>query len=298
MRSPSGTSSPATGSTDFSTGVLSPVSAASSISSVAARIRRPSAGTLSPASKVTMSPGTTSSAGMSTRCAAAADMRVDQEHLLERGDALGGLALLVEAQDRVQHGQADDHETGRPLLQRDDADDRGAEEDELHQVAVLAEERLPARLLLRLGELVRADLRPAPLDLGGVQPGPRVDAELRGGVVRGQAVPVRVAAALRARLLNRGGAHSSLRPDDDDLRAVRADLVAAVVLGAAGVRRQTDHARAPPRARPPIVETVTHHDLLLGRQTSSRPHDSAAPTPRTTMQRTLSIARSGHTQRR
>ena len=66
-RSPSGTSSPGTGSTDFSTGVLSPVSAASSISSVAATIRRPSAGTLSPASKVTMSPGTTSSAGMSTR---------------------------------------------------------------------------------------------------------------------------------------------------------------------------------------------------------------------------------------
>ena len=67
MRSPSGTSSPTTGTTDFSTGVLSPVSAASSISSVAAMIRRPSAGTLSPASKVTMSPGTTSSAGMSSR---------------------------------------------------------------------------------------------------------------------------------------------------------------------------------------------------------------------------------------
>ena len=66
-RSPSGTSSPVTGSTDFRTGVLSPVSAASSISSVAARTSRPSAGTLSPASKVTMSPGTSSSAGMSAR---------------------------------------------------------------------------------------------------------------------------------------------------------------------------------------------------------------------------------------
>ena len=66
-RSPSGTSSPGTGSTAFSTGVLSPVSADSSISSVAATSRRPSAGTLSPASNVTMSPGTSSSDGMSTR---------------------------------------------------------------------------------------------------------------------------------------------------------------------------------------------------------------------------------------
>ena len=48
---------------------------------------------------------------------------------------------------------------GRELLQRDDADDRGAEQHELHQVAVLAEERLPAGLLLRLRELVRAVLR-------------------------------------------------------------------------------------------------------------------------------------------
>ena len=67
-RSPSGTSFPATGSIDFSTGVLSPVRAASSISSVAATRSRPSAGILSPASNVTMSPGTSSSASTSTRC--------------------------------------------------------------------------------------------------------------------------------------------------------------------------------------------------------------------------------------
>ena len=66
VRSPRGTSSPATGSTDFRTGVLSPVRAASSISSVAATVSRPSAGILSPASKETTSPGTSSSAGMST----------------------------------------------------------------------------------------------------------------------------------------------------------------------------------------------------------------------------------------
>ncbi len=65
-RSPSATTAPATASTDLETGVLSPVSAASSISSVAATRRRPSAGTLSPASKTATSPGTRSSAGTST----------------------------------------------------------------------------------------------------------------------------------------------------------------------------------------------------------------------------------------
>ena len=77
-------------------------------------------------------------------------MSPDDEHLLERGDALGRLALLVQAEDRVEHGQAEDHEAGGELLQGDDADDRGAEQDELHQVAVLAQERLPAGLLPRL----------------------------------------------------------------------------------------------------------------------------------------------------
>ena len=66
VRSPSGTSSPATGSTLFATGRLSPVSAASATSSVAAASSRPSAGTMSPASIETMSPGTSCSAGITT----------------------------------------------------------------------------------------------------------------------------------------------------------------------------------------------------------------------------------------
>ena len=65
VRSPSGTSSPGTGSVDLPTGRLSPVSAASSISSVAARQTRPSAGTRLPASTSTTSPGTSSSASIS-----------------------------------------------------------------------------------------------------------------------------------------------------------------------------------------------------------------------------------------
>ena len=65
IRSPSGTSSPGTGSVDLPTGRLSPVSAASSISSVAATQTRPSAGTRLPASTSTTSPGTSSSASIS-----------------------------------------------------------------------------------------------------------------------------------------------------------------------------------------------------------------------------------------
>ena len=65
VRSPSGTSSPSTGSTPFETGRLSPVSADSATSSVAACSSRPSAGTMSPASIETMSPGTSCSAGSS-----------------------------------------------------------------------------------------------------------------------------------------------------------------------------------------------------------------------------------------
>ena len=63
-RSPSAASA-ATASTCLGTGTLSPVSADSSISSVAAVRNRPSAGTRSPASMLTMSPGTSSSIGSS-----------------------------------------------------------------------------------------------------------------------------------------------------------------------------------------------------------------------------------------
>ncbi len=63
--SPSATSSPGTASADFATGMLSPVSAASCVSSEALLTIRPSAGTMSPASTSTRSPGTISVASTS-----------------------------------------------------------------------------------------------------------------------------------------------------------------------------------------------------------------------------------------
>jgi len=62
-RSPSGVSAPATGSVPLATGRLSPVSADSSTSSVAAVSSRPSADTISPAWIATISPGTSRPAG-------------------------------------------------------------------------------------------------------------------------------------------------------------------------------------------------------------------------------------------
>ena len=131
-----------------------------------------------------MSPGTSSSAGMSTQLAAAAHVRLDEQHLLERGDALGRLALLVQAEDRVQHGQAEDHDARANSCSATMLTIAAPSEDELHQVAVLAQERLPAGLLLRLGELVRPDLRAPPLDLAGVEARARVDAEPRARLLR------------------------------------------------------------------------------------------------------------------
>ena len=86
-------------------------------------------------------------------------------------------------------GQPEDHEPGAELLQGDDADDRRADQHELHQVAVLAQEGVPAGLLLRLGELVRPHLRAAALDLGGVEPVLRVDPEPGARLLGRQPVP-------------------------------------------------------------------------------------------------------------
>ena len=68
VRSPSGVPVLPTVSLSLATGRLSPVSADSATSSVAARRSRPSAGTMSSASIETISPGTSCSAGISCSC--------------------------------------------------------------------------------------------------------------------------------------------------------------------------------------------------------------------------------------
>ena len=107
-RSPSGASA-ATGSGDFSTGTDSPVSAASSICRLRARIRRRSAGTRSPASSRTRSPGTIASAGIDPRRPSRITEAAGSIMVADRVQRLLGPALLDEADDGVDddHGQDD-----------------------------------------------------------------------------------------------------------------------------------------------------------------------------------------------
>ena len=139
------------------------------------RASRPRAGARPPGScrpprRMTMSPGTSSSAGMSTSSPSRRTCALMMSIFWSAATLSAALPSWLRPRTALSTVRPMITMPVRELLQRDDADDRGAEQDELHQVAVLAQERPPARLLLRLRELVRADLRPTPLDLGGVEP--------------------------------------------------------------------------------------------------------------------------------
>ena len=90
----------------------------------------------------------------------------------------------------LTHGQAEDDQPGRDVLQGDDADDRRPDEHQLHQVAVLAQERPPARLLGLLGQLVRAVPLPPLDDLGRAQTDGRIDVQPATDLVGREPVPL------------------------------------------------------------------------------------------------------------
>ena len=188
-RSPSGTSSPTTGSTLFGTGVLSPVRPASSISSVATTSTRPSAGTLSPASKPTMSPGTSSSAGTSCTCPSRLTLAVMISICFRAATlsaALPSWCRPINALKTVKatSTQAVD-QSWMPITRHDGR----AQEHQLHQVLVLPKERLPRRFLGFVGKLVRPVLLAARLDLRGAQADCRIDVELSTALVDRHRVP-------------------------------------------------------------------------------------------------------------
>ena len=93
--------------------------------------------------------------------AVAAHARLDDHHLRQRRHGRRRLALLVEAEHGVEQRQQQDHDPGARLLDRVDRDHAGDQQHDLHRVLVLAQERVPARLRLRLGELVRPVARQA-----------------------------------------------------------------------------------------------------------------------------------------
>ena len=167
VRSPSAASAAATVSTPLLTGRLSPVRAASATSSVAAASTRPSAGTTSPASIATTSPGHELLGRQLRQRPVATHPRLDDHHLLKRRHRRRRLALLAEPEHRVEQRQQQDHDPRARLLDRVDRDDPRDQQHDLHRVLVLAHERVPARLGLRLGEAVRA------VALPGAPPPPR-----------------------------------------------------------------------------------------------------------------------------
>ena len=144
VRSPSATSSPGSTAASFAIGALSPVSAASCVSSVAERRMRPSAGTMSPASTCTMSPGTTSTAGTRTTRAVAHDLRLRDLHVRQRVDARPRLQLLPRAEHDVEQDQQRDDDAGRDLADHE-AHDRDGDEHDVHRVAQLLPRDRPER---------------------------------------------------------------------------------------------------------------------------------------------------------
>jgi hypothetical protein len=81
----------------------------------------------------------------------------DNHHLLQGGNGRGGLPLLMEALDRVEQREQDQQDAGAELLERVEATDACREQHDLHRVAVLAEEGVPAGLGPAGGELVQAE---------------------------------------------------------------------------------------------------------------------------------------------
>jgi hypothetical protein len=89
------------------------------------------------------------------RLAVAADPGDGLHHLGQRLDAFLRLGLLAQPDHRVEHRQPGQHHRGPGLPGDQQVDDGRGQQDQLHDVTVLAHERLEARLLLRPGEPVR-----------------------------------------------------------------------------------------------------------------------------------------------
>ena len=239
-------------------GTLSPVSADSSICSALAATMRPSAGTWSPAARSTTSPTTSSSAGISRLGAVAADPGGGLHHRLERVHRALGLALLAQADDRVQQGERDQQDRRAPLRDHQ-RDDRGGDQDDLHVAAVLRRGTAASRAsasppAARSGRSRASSPRPrrrrarcrvdaeAVRDVGG-------DRAYQAPLAPGPAGPLRVTAVLASDLALRPSRScrrpSCVRPAPSCLRLRRAVSRAAASNGSA-----RGALRAPrPRAR-------------------------------------------------
>ena len=155
-RSPRPTSGLSIAAVSLSVGVLSPVRAASSISSVAAT-KQAAVGGDAVARLHQHDVARHQPLGVDLdRLPVAAHAGDGLEHLLQRRQAGLGLGLPAQAQHGVEDGQADQHERRPHLAGDDQADHGGRQQDDLHEVAVLAQEGrepglLPSWPPVRLG---------------------------------------------------------------------------------------------------------------------------------------------------
>ena len=144
--------------------------------------------------------------------------------------------------------KADDHQSCRDILQGDDAHDRRTEQHQLHQVAVLAQEGSPPRLLGFLGELVRSVLLSPFEHRGGAEADCRIDVQLPTHIVGGQAVPVgRVLDRRRVRLVR---LTATRRHDGPPNRSVDPIIARCPHLSAALVRSNEQPDRSDRSHRP------------------------------------------------
>ena len=178
VRSPSAVSPAGSVVRSLATGALSPVSAASCTSRVAEVTMRPSAGTTSPASISTTSPGTsvvesTSSTSPDRRTRALRHLELGQ-----RLDAGPRLHLLVRAHDDVERHQRE-HDDARRDLPDGEAGAADDQQHDVHRVGQLAPGDRPRRSAAAPSAARSARTRPAAEPPLGGQAPVRLDAELR-----------------------------------------------------------------------------------------------------------------------
>ncbi len=180
--SPGPTSASASAPDSFDAGVLSPVSADSSMLSALAWMIRPSAATLSPAVISTTSPRTTSSTGITDSTPSRRTRAVCFVNDFSAFIALSALPSCRRPTTALQHRQQQQHGARAPLTDGE-RQDTGDEQDDLHVGGVLIEEASPARHTL-LGRKCVGSIRLQ--SLGGLRRGEAaggVDAESLGDVV-------------------------------------------------------------------------------------------------------------------
>jgi hypothetical protein len=122
------------------------------------------------------------------------------EHLRERLNALLGLRLLPQANHRVEDRQPGQYDRGRGVARNDLIDDGGGQQHDLHEVLILAHERLEPRFLLGSRQAVRSVAIETALRVGYGKALTRIHIELLRDVGPAPRVPIGWRCDLRTHL--------------------------------------------------------------------------------------------------